>query len=82
MTAQQNTEADNCYYVSDSGCDFHSGKIPDAAADDGPFKTLEKAVKTANLHPFSLEESGIPVIHIRGGKYSVTETMKINNKIP
>ena len=70
------------FYVSVSGNDDWSGKIPEKNTEgtDGPFRSLEKAKGqiTQLVQQNIVPEDGIDII-IRGGTYTLGETLELTN---
>lgn len=69
------------FYISQSGNDSWSGKLPDAnKKNDGPFRTLERAINEITTMNNSGKLSGLNVkLFVRKGTYEITNTLKIVN---
>lgn len=80
-TAYAETPGKITWYVSLSGNDAWSGSLPQPNANntDGPFRTLQKAnleLEELNAQQ-KIPDAGIDII-IRGGAYTLAETLKIS----
>ena len=63
----------NTFYISPAGNDSWSGRLADAAENDGPFATIERAQQAVRELKKSNEVTGPVYVYFRSGAYLLTQ---------